>query len=58
LRFCTSGVAEDCNTYEVNLEGERWPVVDDRIRGEIAQPQKTDLELQGMRRYLGLEVKK
>lgn len=59
LRFCISGIAEPCNTYEIQIEGDRIPIHDDRtIRGEIAQPKKTDVELQGMRKYLGLEVKK
>src|SRR5262245_15428607 len=46
--------------YEVDLPRDAAPVpADDRtIRGEIAQPKKTDVEIEGMRRYLGLTVPK
>jgi hypothetical protein len=46
--------------FEIDFPDDRQPIIDDRkIMGEIAEPkQKTDVELQGMRRYLGLEVKK
>jgi len=47
------------NSFEVPIARERQLIIDDRtIRGEIAKPAKTDVELQGMRRYLGLGPKK
>src|SRR5262249_7748165 len=45
-------------TYELDLPPDR-PVVQDRqIYGEVARPQKSDVEMEGMRRYLGLGPKK
>jgi hypothetical protein len=38
--------------FEIDLPAERQPVVDDRIRGEIARPEKTSVELEGLRKYL------
>jgi hypothetical protein len=41
--------------YEVDFPGDRQPIIDDRVipKGEIAEPtKKTDVELEGMRRYL------
>jgi len=46
-----------CQTFELDLPFDA-PPVQNRIHGEVAQPQKTDVELQGMRRYLGLGPKK
>ena len=58
-RICPTGVEAAC-LWEVDFPGDRQPIIDDRkIMGEIAEPKpKTDVELQGMRRYLGLEGKK
>src|SRR5262245_16867459 len=41
--------------YEIDLPRERQPIHDDRIHGELAKPEKTSLELEGMRKYLGLK---
>jgi len=46
-----------CTTFELDLPMDP-PPVQNLIHGEIATPAKTDVELQGMRRYLGLEAKK
>jgi len=55
LRFCLSGTAEPCNTYEIQIEGERQPVYDDRvIRGEIATKERSSYEVEQVKRYLGL----
>ena len=44
------------NNFELALPVERTPIHDDRtVRGEISKPKKTDLEMKGMRKYLGLE---
>jgi len=57
-RVCPTGLMAAC-LWEVDFPGDRQPIIDDRtIRGEIAKPAKTDVEIEGMRRYLGLEVKK
>jgi hypothetical protein len=54
-RVCSTGLQAAC-LYEVDFPGDRQPIIDDRtIRAEIAKPEKTDLELQGMRKYLGLD---
>src|SRR5262245_54469938 len=52
-RVTFNGMAA-ASVYEVNLPAERIPVQDDRIYGEIVRPPKTDLEMEGMRKYLGL----
>jgi len=46
--------------YEVDLPRDAATVpADDRtIRGEIAKPERTSVELEGMRKYLGLGPKK
>jgi hypothetical protein len=41
------------NLFEVLLPSEQTPIQDDRISGELAQPKKTDVELEAMRKYLG-----
>src|SRR5262245_53020702 len=54
-RVTFAGMAA-ASIYEIDLPRERQPIIDDRkIYGEIATPQKTDLEMKGMRKYLGLE---
>jgi hypothetical protein len=46
------------NSFLVELPAERQVVHDSQtIRGEIAKPEKTDVEREGMRRYLGLDFK-
>src|SRR5262249_40766938 len=45
-------------TYEIELPFEPPPVQDRRIYGELAAPKKSDIELQGIRRYLNLGPKK
>ena len=55
LRF-HHDTAVPCHTYELVLPVERQVVIGDRtIHGEIAAPKKTDLEMKGMRKYLGLD---
>jgi hypothetical protein len=45
--------------YEIAIGNERQFVVDDRIRGEIAEPKKPDdREMKGFKEYLGLGMKK
>jgi len=44
--------------YELDLPAEPPPVQDRTIRGELAQPKKTDPERQAVLRYLGMEPKK
>ena len=53
-RVTFNGMAA-ASVYEVNLPAERIPVFDDRIHGEVAKAEKTSLELEGMRKYLGLK---
>jgi hypothetical protein len=60
LRFCPNG-AQPCMTYQIQLAPERQPVFDDRIiRGELASEdrKRSDVELEAMRRYLGIGGKK
>ena len=45
-------------TYEIELPLDPPPVQDRRIYGEIATKEKTSVEIEGMRRYLGLGPKK
>jgi len=40
--------------YEVALAPERQFVVDDRHTGEIAKPEKPNVEVEGVKKYLGL----
>jgi hypothetical protein len=40
--------------YEIDLPRERQPVVDDRIHGEIAEQKKSEVELEALRKYLGI----
>ena len=51
----TSRGMEAATIYEIDLPRERQPVVDDRIHGEIAEQKKTSVEVEAMRRYLGLD---
>jgi hypothetical protein len=53
-RICSDGW-KLASLYEIDLPRERQPVLDDRqtIYGEIARPEKTDVELEGIRKYLG-----
>jgi len=54
-RVCPTGLMGAC-IYEVDLPRPRQAVVDDRkIHGEIATPKKTSVELEGIRKYLGLK---
>jgi len=44
------------NNFEIPIAAHRQPIHDDRtITGEIAKPEKTDLEIEGMKKYLGLK---
>lgn len=48
---------EPATLYELNLEEpERFPAPDDRqkIQGELASREKTSLELEALRKYLGI----
>jgi hypothetical protein len=57
-RIIGSGMAM-ASIYEIEIERERQPIVDRTIRGELAEPhKKSDIELEGFRRYLGLGGKK
>src|SRR5262245_46978644 len=53
-RICTTGLIGAC-VYEIDLPRARQDVVDDRIHGEIARPEKTDVERRGILKYLGIE---
>ena len=55
-RICPTGLQAAC-LWEVDFPGDRQPIIDDRqtITGEIAKPEKTSVELEGMRKYLGLK---
>jgi hypothetical protein len=45
--------------YEIPIERERQLIADNTIRGELAEPhKKSDVEIEGMRRYLGIGGKK
>src|SRR5262245_6771030 len=52
-RVHTTGLIAAC-LYEIDLPRARQPIVDDRIRGEVVKPEKTDLEREGILKYLGL----
>jgi hypothetical protein len=57
-RIIGSGMAM-ASVYEITIEKVRQPVADTTIRGELADPhKKSDIEIEGMRRYLGIGVKK
>ena len=52
----TSRGMEAATIYEIDLPRERTPVVDDRLHvDEIAEQKKTSVEVEAMRRYLGLD---
>jgi hypothetical protein len=53
LRFCPDG-ARPAKTYEIYLEGDRPFVADNKIYGEIAKPEKSNAEIEGIKRYLGM----
>jgi hypothetical protein len=50
---------EPATLYELALEPERQPIPDDRqvIRGELASREKTALEIEALRKYLGMAPK-
>jgi hypothetical protein len=51
----TSRGMEAATIYEIDLPRERQPVVDDRsIKGEIAEQKKSEVELEALRKYLGI----
>jgi hypothetical protein len=52
----TANGMEAATIYELALEPERQPIPDDRraIYGEIASREKTSLELEALRKYLGI----
>ena len=50
----TSRGMEPATVYEIALPRERQPVVDDRIHGEIAEQKKSAVELEALRKYLGI----
>lgn len=57
LRFCPDG-ARPAKTFEIYLENDRPIVADNRViqDRELAEPKKkTDLEMEGMKKYLGLK---
>jgi hypothetical protein len=57
-RVIGSGMAM-ASIYEIQIEKERQPIADNTIRGERADPhKKSDVELEAMRRYLGIGGKK
>jgi len=41
------------HTYEIHLPMERTAVPDGRIVGDLATPKKTDVEIEGIKKYLG-----
>jgi len=43
------------NKFELVLPADRQPIQDNRIHGEIAKKEKPSVELEGMRKYLGLK---
>jgi hypothetical protein len=47
---------EPATVYHLEIPLERQPIADNRIRGELADPdKKTSAEMEGMRKYLGLK---
>jgi hypothetical protein len=50
----THGGWMSAQIYEIDLPRERQPVVDDRIHGEIAEQKKSEVELEALRKYLGI----
>jgi hypothetical protein len=40
--------------YEIRIEHERQPIPDRKIYGEVAERKKTEAEIQGVKKYLGI----
>jgi hypothetical protein len=58
-RIIGSGMAM-ASIYEIPIEKERQPIVDNRITGELADSQrkKSNIEVEAVMRYLGMAGKK
>ena len=47
---------EQASLFQIDIEPERQPIIDDRrtIHGELASREKTSVELEALRKYLGI----